>query len=109
MFSIQGGLPMAQPKIQRIDAGRTLTFLFDGVAIEACEGDTVAAALTAAGIRNLRSTTVSGSPRGIYCMMGACFDCLVQIDGQSNRQACMIEVREGLDVRRQLGAAEVKL
>ena len=100
---------MAQPKILRIDEGRTVTFLFDGQPISALEGDTVAAALTAAGIRTLRSTPVSGSARGIYCMMGACFDCLVEIDGLPNRQACMTEVREGQDVRRQSGAAEVTL
>ena len=93
---------------RRIDPeGATLSFTFEGRRIEARAGDSVAAALTAAGIRDLRDSAVSGQPRGIFCMMGACFDCLVEIDGQPNRQACMTAVTEGLTVRRQHGAAEV--
>jgi predicted molibdopterin-dependent oxidoreductase YjgC len=40
-------------------------------------------------------------------MMGVCFDCLVEIDGVANRQACMIEVRDGMRVKRQLGASDI--
>lgn len=100
---------MAPSKPRRIEEGRTLSFTFEGRRIEAQEGDSVAAALTAAGVRDLRSSVVSGESRGVYCMMGICFDCLVEIDGMPNRQACMIEVREGLDVRRMQGGAEVEL
>lgn len=93
---------------RRIDPkGATLSFTFEGRRIEAQAGDSVASALTAAGIRDLRDSVVSGQPRGIFCMMGACFECLVEIDGQPNRQACMIPVTEGLTVCRQRGAAEV--
>ncbi|WP_349295514.1 (2Fe-2S)-binding protein (plasmid) [Thioclava sp. 'Guangxiensis'] len=100
---------MAPSTPRRIETGRLVTFTFEGQPVEGQVGESVAAALTAAGIRNLRDSVVSGAPRGIYCMMGACFDCLVQIDGVPNRQACMTEVREGLEVRRQVGAAEVTL
>ena len=67
-------------------------------------GDTVAAAMLAAGHSSGRDTPVSGSPRGPFCMMGACFECLVEIDGQANRQACMTPVSEGMKVRRMQGA-----
>lgn len=72
-------------------------------------GDSVAAALFAAGIDACRNTVVSGSARGPYCMMGVCYDCLVQIDGVANRQACMTPVREGLQVMRQDGARGVRI
>lgn len=70
-------------------------------------GDSVAAALLAAGIADCRDTPVRDVPRGPFCMMGVCFDCLVTIDGQPNRQACMTPVREGMVVLRQRGAREV--
>lgn len=74
-----------------------LTFLFDGQPIRGEAGTTLAAALLAAGHDSLRDTHVSQTRRGPYCMMGACYDCLVVIDGET-RQACMVEVREGLEV-----------
>lgn len=70
-------------------------------------GDSVAAALLAAGVTTLRETPVSGTPRAPYCMMGVCFDCLVEIDGVGNRQACLTMVSEGMQVRRQHGARAV--
>ncbi|KGB80814.1 sarcosine oxidase [Rhodovulum sp. NI22] len=98
---------MAPSKPRRIESDRVVTFSFEGQPVEGQIGESVAAALTAAGLRDLRDSVVSGAPRGIYCMMGACFDCLVEIDGVPNRQACMTEVREGLKVRRQAGSVEV--
>ncbi len=53
------------------------------------------------------TTPVTGSARGPYCMMGVCFDCLVEIDGEGNRQACMIEARDGMVVKRQMGARKI--
>ena len=81
---------------------------FEGQSLPAAAGDTVAAALLAAGQREFRTTPVSGRPRGPFCMMGVCFDCLVEIDGVANRQACMIEVRDGMRVKRQQGATDVR-
>jgi predicted molibdopterin-dependent oxidoreductase YjgC len=93
---------------RRIDQGaRTLRLEFDGCSLEAMEGDSVAAALLAVGVSSLRDTPVSGAPRAPYCMMGACFDCLVEIDGVPNRQACLTRVAEGMVVTRQRGARGV--
>ena len=80
---------------------------FEGEPVTARAGETVAAALLAAGHISGRQTPVSGSPRGPYCMMGACFDCLVEIDGEANRQGCMTQVRDGMVVRRMTGARDV--
>jgi NADPH-dependent 2,4-dienoyl-CoA reductase/sulfur reductase-like enzyme len=72
--------------------------LVDGVRVEARAGDSVAAAMLAAGHVTCRRTAVFGSPRAPYCMMGVCFDCLVTIDGTGNRQGCVTQVRDGMQV-----------
>src|SRR5215211_140980 len=83
---------------------RAVVVTIDGAAVCCFDSDTVAAALLAAGCIDFRSTPVIGSRRGPYCMIGACFDCLVSIDGAPNRQGCMTRVRDGMRIERQLGA-----
>ncbi|MCZ4353503.1 (2Fe-2S)-binding protein [Roseovarius aestuarii] len=78
---------------------RTVRVEFDGQPLDLPLGANLAAALMVAGVHTLRKTPVSGAPRGAFCMMGACFDCLVDIDGVT-RQACMQQVTEGLVIRR---------
>lgn len=70
-------------------------------------GRSVAAALLAAGIDRFRATPVSGAPRAPYCMMGACFECLVEIDGVPSRQSCMVTVKEGMRIHSQEGARDL--
>jgi hypothetical protein len=86
-----------------------LTIWFDGTAVPARLGDSVAVALLAAGMTATRTTPVSGAPRGPYCMMGACFECLAVVDGQPNVQTCMAPVRDGLRVERQDGARTISV
>jgi predicted molibdopterin-dependent oxidoreductase YjgC len=76
----------------------TVPLTFDGQPVAAAPGETLAAALLAAGVRVTRQTPVSGAPRAPYCMMGACFDCLVEVDGRAV-QACMTTVAPGMAVR----------
>jgi thioredoxin reductase len=80
-----------------IPNARRITFGFDGQPIEALEGETVGAALSAAGIVTLRHTR-SGAPRGIHCGMGACFDCVVTVDGRIGQRACMTPAADGMQV-----------
>ncbi|MEZ5658694.1 MAG: (2Fe-2S)-binding protein [Burkholderiaceae bacterium] len=82
------------------DIGAPLMFEFEGQQVQAQAGDTVAAALFAHGVRTMRQSVVSGEARQPYCQIGVCFECLLEIDGRPNRQACMIRVREGMRVRR---------
>ena len=90
---------------RRIDtAADEVRFSYEGRTIIARAGDSVAAALLAAGETTLRDTPVSGAKRAPYCMMGVCFDCLVEIDGVGNRQACLTPAAEGMRVQRQRGA-----
>jgi predicted molibdopterin-dependent oxidoreductase YjgC len=83
--------------------GRLLHFTFDGQELPACEGETVAAALLAANRRAFRRTGRRGEPRGLFCGMGVCFDCLVRIDGRPNVRACQVPVAEGMSVESQHG------
>lgn len=85
--------------------GRSVRLDFDGRSIPAFEGESVAAALTASGVRVMR-LTASGEERGLFCGMGTCYDCLVVIDGQPSRRACAVPVRDGMVVRTQSGAGE---
>ena len=86
---------------------KPVSFRFEGQEIEGAEGDTVAAALLAAGIASLKDAPVSGVPRAPYCMMGTCFECLMEIDGVANQQACMTRVAEGMEINRQIGKREM--
>lgn len=81
------------------EAPPRVTVTLDGEALMLPLGANLAAALLAAGVRVFRRTPVTGAPRGPFCMMGACFDCLVEVGGET-RQACMMEVDEGLVLRR---------
>ena len=83
--------------------GLEVRLTIDGREVRARAGDTVAAALIAAGLRQSRTTPVSGAPRGPYCMMGVCFECLVTVDGVGNRQGCLVPVVEGMSVGTQQG------
>lgn len=97
---------MVQPLFKPIGrSDTTIALTLDGQPIAARAGETVAAALLRAGISRFRTTPVSGAPRLPFCMIGHCFDCLIQIDGLGSRQACLTTVQDGMRLRTQLGAA----
>lgn len=62
------------------------------------DGETVAAALLAQGIRQFRRTNKKHASRGVYCGMGVCFECLVRVDGNPNVQACLTPLVEGMRI-----------
>jgi aerobic-type carbon monoxide dehydrogenase small subunit (CoxS/CutS family) len=80
--------------------------MFDGKPIPGFEGEPVVVALLAAGVRVFRTMPGTGERRGGFCFVGRCADCLMIIDGQSGVRACITPVREGLDVRAQIGVGE---
>jgi predicted molibdopterin-dependent oxidoreductase YjgC len=82
--------------------GKTVQLTLDGETITAHEGVTVAAALLSHSGCPSRETA-KNAHRTSYCMMGICFECLVEVDGQPNTQACMTQVRDGMQLRRQIG------
>ncbi len=75
---------------------------------EVPENISVAAAMLYCGLHSVRQTPVSGSERGPLCMMGVCFECLMNIDGKPNQRACQLTVKPGMIIDRQLGAATIE-
>ena len=75
------------------------TFRFDGRPVPFEEGQTIGAALWADGVRSWRTTRLAGRPRGFFCGIGVCFDCLLTVDGRPDERACVTPARAGADVR----------
>ena len=99
--------PLFKPVMSEVRSTRTVSLSFNDQTLEVPAGISVAAALLMSGINRFRATPVSESPRAPYCMMGVCFDCLVEIDGVPNRQSCLIEVAQGMRIRSQEGARDL--
>ncbi|MFK0334767.1 (2Fe-2S)-binding protein [Rhizobium sp. NPDC090275] len=85
-----------------------LTVFLNGRPLPARFGETIAACLLRAGVGSFRTTPVSGSPRLPYCMIGHCFDCLIEIEGVGSRQACLSQVEPGMRLRTQNGPAAIE-
>jgi sarcosine oxidase, subunit alpha len=86
------------PILKDLDLRRKITFCFDDNTYDAFEGETIAAALLANGIRTLRVHEESGTPRGIYCNIGHCFECRVTVNGKDGIRACLTPVEDGMEV-----------
>lgn len=86
-----------------IARGSEIEIIVDGSAVRAYVGETVAAALMAAGQRALRTTPRRSEPRGLYCGMGVCFDCVMTVDGRPNVRTCQTRVHSGMRVQTQTG------
>jgi predicted molibdopterin-dependent oxidoreductase YjgC len=76
--------------------------VFDGRSLPMVPGQSVAAVLLASGIRSWRTTRVLGRPRGVFCGIGVCFDCLVTVNGTASLRACVTEARPGDVISRAL-------
>jgi aerobic-type carbon monoxide dehydrogenase small subunit (CoxS/CutS family) len=79
------------------------TVTLDGRDIEALPGQTVAAALWAAGVMSWRTTRGEGRPRGVFCGIGVCYDCLVTVNDRPNQRACLVPLHPGDAIRTQEG------
>ncbi len=76
----------------------SITITVDGVSLSAEAGRPLGAVLLGHGIEALRHSVRLGAPRGLFCGMGVCFECLVTIDGVAERRACVTPVRDGMRV-----------
>jgi len=86
------------PVLGKLNDRNLLSFQFDGKPVGAYEDETIAASLLANGVRKLRVHEESGTPRGIYCNIGHCMECRVNVNGQANVRACLTVVEEGMVV-----------
>ena len=101
-------LPMRANYANDNEYSNKIKFEFEGQVLKAFPGDSIAAALIAYDIIELRYTS-DGESRGIFCGMGVCQECLVEIDGEQNQRACMTKVREGMQIYRQKHHAKPNL
>jgi hypothetical protein len=84
------------------------TFSFGDKEITAEPGQSIGAALIAAGYRSWRTTRHAGAPRGVFCGIGICFDCLVVVNGHPNQRACLTEPQDGDEVTPQEGTGHAR-
>jgi predicted molibdopterin-dependent oxidoreductase YjgC len=95
MAESQSSRPRSFHRATGIERGSGVRIVFDGRPIEAFLGESVASALLAAGIRSLRASPRTGAPRGAFCWMGICQECVVVSDGVRH-PACRLEVQDGM-------------
>ena len=88
--------------------GEKIAFFFNGQEIEGYTGETIAAALHAAGIRELAKSPKLHRPRGLFCAIGNCSSCLMVVDGQPNIRVCVTKVRNGMKVETQQGKGDLR-
>ncbi|WP_236792996.1 (2Fe-2S)-binding protein [Amycolatopsis sp. GM8] len=86
-----------------------MRFSFGDREIEVEPGQSIGAALIAAGYRSWRTTRGEGAPRGVFCGIGVCFDCLVVVNGRPNQRACLTDARPGDRIEPQEGAGRAGL
>ena len=91
------------PILGTYQKGEKIRFYLVGKEMYGYEGDTIAAALMAAGVTTHRHTRKKGTPRGIFCAIGRCTDCVMVVDGQINVRTCITPLKEGMQVQTQYG------
>jgi len=89
---------MSRLHVESHHTGNKIEISINGKAYAAYEGETVLAALTAAGHKTLRHSRKLGEPRGALCGMGVCYECLVTINNRPNQKACMTQVEDRMEV-----------
>lgn len=93
------------PILGEPEKGPLVTFSYDGKPIEGYEGEPIAAALKAAGVMVHRHTMKMDRPRGVFCAIGRCTDCVMVVDGKPNVRTCITPVRAGMTVQTQYGVS----
>lgn len=93
------------PILGETKKGNLVTFTYDGKELQGYEGEPIAAALKAAGVMVHRYTKKEHKPRGIFCAIGRCTDCVMVVDGTPNVRTCMTPLKSGMVVQTQYGVA----
>lgn len=93
------------PVLGKIEKGRPVTFYYNDTKLAGYEGEPIAVALRAAGVMVHRHTHKRGEPRGIFCAIGRCTDCVMVVDGKLNIRTCITPLTAGMQVETQYGAA----
>jgi len=100
-------LRISQHPILDFERGKPVSFTFDGIKINAHDGETIAVALHGASVRTLSRSAVKNRPRGLYCAIGNCSSCVMVVDGEANIKTCTTLVRDGMVVQTQIGKGKL--
>lgn len=95
------------PILGPFEKGAKVQFTFDDETVEGCEGEPIAMALRAQGVLIHRFTSKREEPRGLFCAIGRCTDCVMIVDGVPNVRTCVTPLRQGMDVRTQKGKGQI--
>ena len=90
------------------DKGKKVKFFFEDKELEGYQTETIAAALHASGIKEMRESEEMHRPRGLFCAIGNCSSCLMIVNGEPNVRVCVTKLQEGMRVQRQLGKGELQ-
>ena len=93
------------PILGKQEKGRIVTFTYNGKPMQGYEGEPIAAALKAAGVMIHRYTKKQHKPRGIFCAIGRCTDCVLVVNGKPNIRTCVTPLEEGMTVQTQYGVS----
>lgn len=96
---------MEHPILGEPKKGKLVHFTYDGQKLQGYEGEPIAAALKAAGIMIHRYTKKEHTPRGIFCAIGRCTDCVMVVDGVPNVRTCVTPLKEGMKIQTQYGVS----
>ena len=94
------------PILGEQEKGELVTFIFDGKEVSGYEGEPIAAALKASGLMVHRYTAKEHKPRGIFCAIGRCTDCVMIVDGVPNVRTCITPLKAGMNVKTQYGVSD---
>lgn len=95
----------AHPILDEFPKGKLVRFELDGKEMEGYEDEPIAAALRAAGVMIHRHTTKLDQPRGIFCAIGRCTDCVMVVNGKPNTRTCITPLKEGMVIQTQYGVS----
>lgn len=93
------------PILGEPEKGRLVTFFYDGRSMQGYEGEPIAVALKAAGVMVHRHTKKYDRPRGVFCAIGRCTDCVMVVNGKPNVRTCVTPLEEGMTVQTQYGVS----
>ena len=95
--------------VLKFERGEKISFFFNGQEMEAYPTETIAAALHAAGVRQLGESPEQHRPRGLFCAIGNCSSCFMLVDGEPNMRVCVIKVKPGMRVDDQHGKGVIRV
>lgn len=96
------------PILGELEKGQEVSFFYNGEKYTGYEGESIAAALKAAGVMIHRYTKKEHKPRGIFCAIGRCTDCVMVVDGKPNVRTCVTPLAAGMDIKTQYGVSDKK-